>query len=278
MMNEPVPVTEYYLTNIDRIASSRPNQSRRSECRDLTDKSVNCKKEPQTQLNKFLDVVFKHRLFRRFIPPRFFHALNRDKHYDFTRLERAQKYVRNLESLSYPKRSSHRRRTGGHDHERGSLFATPDTYTRLHGQRQLLPLRSSPAHKATITKAAFDYNTVAATRSTPSFEPTTDEVHLLHDLMVNQFDADLYAYDTLANLGEALMSYQCSNDVPQLASNPAVFIKQCPPRVCIQPAFGKPVHATGSLAQIDRNGSYTDFEDIPRGAPNIINPEKWREV
>ena len=94
MINEPVPVTEYYLANINRIASSpRVNQSRRFECRNLTDKSVNYKKDPRTSLNKFLDMMFKHRLFRRFTPSQSFRALNRDKHHDFTQLDYAPKCV-----------------------------------------------------------------------------------------------------------------------------------------------------------------------------------------
>ena len=95
--------------------------------------------------------------------------------------------------------------------------------------------------------------------------------------------SDFYAYDTLAKLGEALMySYHCYEDVPQLAGKPAVFIKQCAPKICIQPAYRKPVHVTGSLVQIDRNGSYTatytEFEGIPRGVPKVIDPEMWLEI
>ena len=115
------------------------------------------------------------------------------------------------------------------------------------------------------------------------FEPTTAEVHLLHDLLLTHFDVDFYAYDTLAKVGEALMySYHCYDDVPQLSGKPAVFIKQCAPRICIQPAYRKPVHVTGNLVQIDRNGSYsatyTEFEGIPKGAPKVVDPEMWSEI
>ena len=89
---------------------------------------------------------------------------------------------------------------------------------------------------------------------------------------MNRFGIDFYAYDTLAKIGEALMySYHCYDDVPQLAGKPAVFIKQCAPKICIQAAFRKPVYAEGSLVQIDRNGSYTatytEFAGIPKGVP-----------
>ena len=77
MLNEPVPVTEYYLANMTRIRSSpRVNQSRRFECRNLTDKSVNYKKDVKTPLNKFLDMMFKHQLFRRFSSYQSFRVLN----------------------------------------------------------------------------------------------------------------------------------------------------------------------------------------------------------
>ena len=311
MINEPVPVTEYYLANINRIASSpRVNQSRRFECRNLTDKSVNYKKDPRTSLNKFLDMMFKHRLFRRFTPSQSFRALNRDKHHDFTQLDYAPKCVRDVDTLPPPNvfyrdAMVMSAAPASFDMSNGALSPSPlpsltlvfttniNSFLRgaQHGVFSLPHLHISK-HKGSIggagpkaiTKIAFDNLTVVRNaRSTFMFEPTTDEVHLLHDLLLTHFDVDFYAYDTLAKLGEALMySYHCYEDVPQLAGKPAVFIKQCAPKICIQPAYRKPVHVTGSLVQIDRNGSYTatytEFEGIPKGAPNVIDPERWSEI
>ena len=195
------------------------NQSRRFECRNLTDKSVNYKKDVRTSLNKFLDMMFKHRLFRRFTPSQSFRALNRDKFFrDAMVMDTAP--ASPLPSLTL-------------------VFTT-----NINSFLSLPHLRISK-HKGSIggagpkaiTKIAFDYNTVVRNaRSTFMFDPTTDEVHLLHDLLLTHFDVDFYAYDTLAKLGEALMySYHCYEDVPQLAGKPAVFIKQCAPKICIQP-------------------------------------------
>ena len=284
MINEPVPVTEYYLANINRIASSpRVNQSRRFECRNLTDKSVNYKKDPRTSLNKFLDMMFKHRLFRRFTPSQSFRALNRDKHHDFTRLEYAPKCVRTVDSLAPPK-AFFRDAMVMDTAPTAPLPSVTLVFTTNINSFLSLPHTRISKHKGSITKIAFDNLAVVRNaRSTFMFDPTTDEVHLLHDLLKTHFDVDFYAYDTLAKLGEALMySYHCYEDVPQLAGKPAVFIKQCAPKICIQPAYRKPVHVTGSLVQIDRNGSYTatytEFEGIPKGAPKVIDPERWSEI
>ena len=284
MINEPVPVTEYYLANIDRIASSpRVNQSRRFECRNLTDRSVNYKKDARTSLNRFLDAMFQHRLFRRFTPSQSFRALNRDKHYDFTRLEYAPKCVRTVDSLPPPK-AFFRDAMVMDTAPTAPLPSVTLVFTTNINSFLSLPHLRLSKHKGSITKVAFDNLAVVRNaRSTFMFEPTTAEVHLLHDLLLTHFDVDFYAYDTLAKVGEALMySYHCYDDVPQLSGKPAVFIKQCAPRICIQPAYRKPVHVTGNLVQIDRNGSYsatyTEFEGIPRGVPKVIDPEMWSRI
>ena len=300
MLNEPVPVTEYYLANMTRIRSSpRVNQSRRFECRNLTDKSVNYKKDVKTPLNKFLDMMFKHQLFRRFSSYQSFRVLNHNKHYDFTQLDYAPKCVRNVNTLAPPDAfyrdatamdaaptapltASTRQALPSH-----TLIFTNNINSFLRGAQHgvfSLPHNRISKHKGSVTKITFDYNTVVRNaKSTFMFEPTTDEIHMLHDLLMNRFGIDFYAYDTLAKIGEALMySYHCYDDVPQLAGKPAVFIKQCAPKICIQAAFRKPVYAEGSLVQIDRNGSYTatytEFAGIPKGVPKVINPEEWNEI
>ena len=292
MLNEPVPVTEYYLANMTRIRSSpRVNQSRRFECRNLTDKSVNYKKDVKTPLNKFLDMMFKHQLFRRFSSYQSFRVLNHNKHYDFTQLDYAPKCVRNVDTLARPN-AFYRDATAMDAAPTAPLTASTRQalpshtliFTNNINSFLSVPHNRISKHKGSVTKITFDYNTVVRNaKSTFMFEPTTDEIHMLHDLLMNRFGIDFYAYDTLAKIGEALMySYHCYDDVPQLAGKPAVFIKQCAPKICIQAAFRKPVYAEGSLVQIDRNGSYTatytEFAGIPKGVPKVINPEEWNEI
>ena len=108
------------------------------------------------------------------------------------------------------------------------------------------------------------------------FEPTIEEIHQLHDLLADKFDINFYEYDSLAQIGEEIMKRcGCFNDCVKLAGKPSVFIKQCAPKICVQSAFNKPLRVSGSLVQIDKNGSYTatyrDFQGIPTGRPKVID-------
>ena len=104
------------------------------------------------------------------------------------------------------------------------------------------------------------------------FEPTLEELHQFHNIMAERFNVNVFEFDSLAQIGEELMTrYYCYEGVPKLAGKPATFIKECAPKICVQPAFNKPQRVTGSLVQIDKNGSYTatytQFQGIPKGEP-----------
>ena len=107
------------------------------------------------------------------------------------------------------------------------------------------------------------------------FEPTIDELKQFHDIMLNRFNVNVFEFDTLAQIGhEMMLRYHCYDDVPELAGKPATFIKQCAPKICVQPAFNEPLYKTGSLVQIDKNGSYSatyaQFNGIPKGEPKLM--------
>ena len=75
-----------------------------------------------------------------------------------------------------------------------------------------------------------------------------------------------------------MFKYNCFDDVYELTSKPAQFIKKCSPKVLLNTAYDKPVYVEGDLIQIDKNGSYTstymNFEGIPKGKPKIIKDFK----
>ena len=95
MLNEPLPITPYYVRNMERIHQSpRVNQERKYQVRTLTEKSVSYHKKPNISINELLDILFEKKLFKRFTPRQTFRVLNRNKHYDFTDLKYAAKCVK----------------------------------------------------------------------------------------------------------------------------------------------------------------------------------------
>ena len=100
-------------------------------------------------------------------------------------------------------------------------------------------------------------------------------LHRFRELLIERFAVDVFNYTTLSQIGHELMfKYNCFDDVYELTSKPAQFIKKCSPKVLLNTAYDRPVRAKGDLIQIDKNGSYTStymsFEGVPRGRPKKI--------
>ena len=106
--------------------------------------------------------------------------------------------------------------------------------------------------KSSITKIITPMSTIRNLKLLFMFDPTLEELHQFHNIMAERFDVNVFEFDSLAQIGETLMTrYNCYEGVPKLAGKPATFIKECAPKICVQPAFNKPQKVTGSLVQID---------------------------
>ena len=69
MLNESLPMTPYYIRNMERIhASPRVNQERKHQVRNLSDKSVAYHKDPKVSINELINIFFERKLFKKFTP------------------------------------------------------------------------------------------------------------------------------------------------------------------------------------------------------------------
>ena len=279
MLNEPLPITPYYVRNMERIHKSpRVNQGRKYEVRNLTEKSVAYHKKPNISINDLLDILFEKKLFKRFTPRQTFRVLNRNKHYDFTDLKYAAKCVRymkiNLLSASFVGR------------DKVEILNEPTEqmppYVYTSNIRAFTGLSDAKVikFKSSITKITTKTSTIRNLKLLFMFEPTIDEIYQFHDILLKRFNVEMFKFDTLAQIGHELMQrYKCYDDVPELAGKPATFIQQCAPKICVQPAFNEPQRVTGSLVQIDKNGSYSatyaQFNGIPKGEPKVMTSEDF---
>lgn len=279
LLNEPLPITPYYARNMERIHQSpRVNQGRKYEVRALTEKSVSYHKKPNISINDLLDILFEKKLFKRFTPRQTFRVLNRNKHYDFTDLKYTAKCVRYMKINPI-----------------SDAFASHDKVAILNEPTEQMPpfvytsniqaftgLSSAKVikFKSSITKITTQTSTIRNLKLLFMFEPTIDEIHQFHDILLKRFNVEMFKFDTLAQIGHELMQrYKCYDDVPELAGKPATFIQLCAPKICVQPAFNVPQRVTGSLVQIDKNGSYSatyaQFDGIPKGDPKVMTSEDF---
>ena len=298
MLNESLPMTPYYLRNMERIhASPRVNQERKHQVRNLSDKSVAYHKDPKVSINELINIFFEKKLFKKFTPRQTFRVLNRDKHHDFTDLRYSAKCVK-IDPVSDKQVSAQLEEPTVAILDCPSEQMPPLVYTSNIKAFASMPNAQIIKFKSSITKISTPpLGAQALKGQTPTstirnlkllfmFEPTLDELHQFHNIMAERFDVNVFEFDSLAQIGETLMTrYYCYEGVPKLAGKPATFIKECAPRICVQPAFNKPQKVTGSLVQIDKNGSYTatytQFQGIPKGEPkpmtstDFINRDMW---
>ena len=287
MLNENLPITPYYVRNMERIHQSpRVNQERKYQVRTLTEKSVSYHKKPNISINELLDILFEKKLFKRFTPRQTFRVLNRNKHYDFTDLKYAAKCVKHTKinpiSDTFVSQDKVAILNEPTDDPMPPFVYTSNiqAFAGMAGAKVI-------KFKSAITKIVTPpLGAQALSGQTPNatirnlkllfmFEPTLDELKQFHDIMLNRFNVNVFEFDTLAQIGhEMMLRYKCYDDVPELAGKPATFIKQCAPKICVQPAFNEPLYKTGSLVQIDKNGSYSatyaQFNGIPKGEPKLM--------
>ena len=275
MLNEPLPITPYYVRNMERIHQSpRVNQERKYQVRTLTEKSVSYHKKPNISINELLDILFEKKLFKRFTPRQTFRVLNRNKHYDFTDLKYAAKCVKHTKinpiSDTFVSQDKVAILNEPTDDPMPPFVYTSNiqAFAGMAGAKVI-------KFKSAITKIVTPNATIRNLKLLFMFEPTIDELKQFHDIMLNRFNVNVFEFDTLAQIGhEMMLRYHCYDDVPELAGKPATFIKQCAPKICVQPAFNEPLYKTGSLVQIDKNGSYSatyaQFNGIPKGEPKLM--------
>ena len=283
MLNEPLQMTSYYIRNMERIHNSpRVNQERKYQVRNLSDKSVSYHKNPSVSINELLDIFFEKKLFKRFTPRQTFRVLSKNKHYDFTNLKYAAKCIRYNEIRSttthVSANSAEYRDISILDEPRENMTSFVFT-SNIQAFAGLIRAKITK-FKSSITKIVTQTCTIRNLKLLFMFEPTLEELLQFHDIVLNRFNINVFEFDSLAQLGHELMKcYNCYDGVPELAGKPATFIKQCAPKICVQPAFNKPVRITGSLVQIDKNGSYTatyvQFQGIPKGLPKQMTSDDW---
>ena len=281
MINEPLPITPYYLKHMRAINESvRVNQLRKYSVRNLSDKSVAYHKNPSVDINQAIDILIEQKLFRKFTPKQTFTVLNKNKHHDFTNLTFSDKCIKECMNECTERMNTMNECTILNLPEENM---PPLVYTSNIQAFTGLSHAKIIKYKSAITKVITPTSTIRNLKLLFMFEPTVEEIQQLHDLLAEKFEINFYEYDSLAQIGEEIMKRcGCFNDCVKLAGKPSVFIKQCAPKICVQPAFNKPLRVSGSLVQIDKNGSYSatyrDFAGIPTGKPKVIEtftPHKW---
>ena len=286
MLNESLPMTPYYIRNMERIhASPRVNQERKHQVRNLRDTSVAYHKDPKVSINELINIFFEKKLFKKFTPRQTFRVLNRDKHHDFTDLRYSAKCIK-IDPVTDKQVSVQHVQPDVAILDCPSEQMPPLVYTSNIKAFASMPNAQIIKFKSSITKIITPMSTIRNLKLLFMFDPTLDELHQFHNIMAERFDVNVFEFDSLAQIGETLMTrYYCYEGVPKLAGKPATFIKECAPRICVQPAFNKPQRVTGSLVQIDKNGSYTatytQFQGIPKGEPkpmtstDFTNRDMW---
>ena len=129
--------------------------------------------------------------------------------------------------------------------------------------------------KSTVSSTESDGKIYKNKQLMIPFESTEEDMVRWKEIMKKEFDIEVDAFISLAQIGKQLMSiYKCYEGVYRLSGVPALFLAQCRPKIVIGPADGHPQHIKGDLVQLDRNGSYTSvyksFEGIPKGKPKIM--------
>ena len=283
MLNEPLNITPYYLKHMHTINNSpRVNKQRLYQVKHLSDSSVSYNKNPKVSINQLIDIFFENNYFSQLTTEQTFNVLNQNKYYDFTNLDYCDKCVRpttyKQQTLLRPYNSAQ------FNNDPTTVNPVYDViYTTNIEEFANSPYATVTKYKSAITKITTANAVIRNSKLLFMFDPTDDELQQLQELFQNKFDINFFSYDTLSQIGDELMhKYNCYQDVPQLAGKPAVFIKQCAPKVCLQTAFKQPQNISGNLVQIDKNGSYsatyTQFSGIPKGTPKVITnftPEQY---
>ena len=248
MLNEAVPVSD--------------------EIKQLYQKSRNKEYESDTmRLNVLLSLMFENKCFKRISSNDIFKAIRHSS------LD-----INEIDDLTYDEASA-RPASRTPIYNSGVVKYEEDLTKYLH-----YPNVKINRYRNTITSITLpNGETIKNIKLIINNDIDLRTLHKFRELLLEHFGIDVFNYTTLSQLGHEIMfKYNCFDDVCELTSKPAQFIKKCSPKVLLNTAYDKPVYAEGDLIQIDKNGSYTstymNFEGIPKGKPKVIQtfePDKY---